>query len=112
MTSSVIAIVHGTKQVYDAVSSKKGIPEAFGEVAARSPIVEATLNSAKQHGEKANVDEGPCEGARDVVEACKEKAQRLEKRFQTVIPADGASKAEKDISAAKGITLQEDYPIV
>lgn len=99
--SSIIAIVDGTKQVYDAASSTKGLPEAFREVAARLPIVEAILSSAKQHVEKGGVNESSCQGAKDVVEACKKKAQKLEKLFQRVIAADGASKAERYLSAVK-----------
>jgi len=42
--SSVISIVDGAKQAYDAAASAEGLPEAFREVAARLPIVRNTLN--------------------------------------------------------------------
>lgn len=99
--SSIISIVDGTKQVYDAASDTKGLPEAFREVAARLPIVHTILSSAKLQVEKGDADEDSCKGAKEVVEDCKKKAQKLEKLFQRVIPADGASKTEKYISAFK-----------
>ena len=37
--SSIISIVDGTKQVYDAATNAQGLLEAFREVDARLPIV-------------------------------------------------------------------------
>ena len=99
--SSVISIVDGTKQVYDAASNTNGLPEAFREVATRLPIVRDILDSAKQHIREGDTNEDSYKAAKNVVEDCQSKAQNLEKLFQRVIPADGASRAKKYLSAVR-----------
>ena len=101
--SSVIQIVDGIKQVYDAASDTNGLPEAFREVAARLPIVHEILKSAKRHIHEGGTNEGSCKAAKNVVEDCQSKAQKLEKLFQNVIPVDGASRVERYISAVKAL---------
>ncbi|KAK0506982.1 hypothetical protein JMJ35_010682 [Cladonia borealis] len=101
--SSVISIVDGTKQVYDAASNTNGLPEAFREVATRLPMVRDILDSAKRHIEEGSTNEGSYEAAKNVVEDCQARAQKLEKIFQDVIPADGASRAGRYISAVKTV---------
>ena len=92
--SSVISIVDGTKQVYDAASNTNGLPEAFREVAARLPIVRDILDSAKRHIIAGDTNEESCKAAMNVVESCQSKAQNLEEIFKKVIPADDASRSE------------------
>ena len=101
--SSVISIVDGTKQVYDAASNTNGLPEAFREVAARLPIARDILDSAKRHIKGGGTNEDSYKAAKDVVEDCQARAQKLEKIFQDVIPADGASRAGRYISAVKTV---------
>jgi hypothetical protein len=99
--SSIISIVDGTKQVYDATTNTQGLPEAFREVAARLTIVQNILGLAKQHIEDGDADEDSYKGAKDVVEGCEKKAKKLEGLFLKVIPADGASRAERYLSAVR-----------
>ena len=99
--SSVISIVDGTKQVYDAASDTNGLPEAFREVAARLPIVRDILDSAKQHVSRRHTNKDCYEAVKNVVEDCQLRAQDLEKLFQKVIPADGASRAKKYLLAVR-----------
>lgn len=99
--SSVISIVDGTKQVFDAATNAQGLPEAFREVAARLQIIRNILGSTKRHIEDGNADENSYKGAREVVEGCKRKAEKLEAVFQKVIPADGASRVERYLSAVR-----------
>ena len=98
--SSIISIVDGTKQVYDAVINAQGLPEAFYEVTARLLIVQNILGSAKRHVE-GDTDEDSCKGVKDIVEGCRRKAKKLEELFQKVIPADGAFRAERYLSAVR-----------
>ena len=100
--SSIIAIVDGTKQVYDAATNAQGLPKAFREVAARLPLVHKILALAKQHIE-GDAHKEFYDGAKDVVEGCEDKAKKLEELFQKVIPADGASRAERYRLAAKSL---------
>lgn len=99
--SSIISIVDGTKQVYGAATNAQGLPEAFREVAARLPIVQNILDSAKRHIEDGDADEDSCKGAKDVVKSCEKKAKKLDELFQKVIPADSASRAEKYLLAVR-----------
>jgi hypothetical protein len=99
--SSIIAIVDGTKQAYDAASNAAGLPTAFREVAARLPIVQNILRSADRHIRDRNTENEWCEGIKPVVEDCKSKATRLEGLFQAVLPADGASRSERYLKAVR-----------
>ena len=101
--SSVISIVDGTKQGYDAASNTNGLPEAFREVAARLPIVRDILDLAKQHISEGDINEKSCKAAKNVVENCQSKAQNLEGIFKKVIPADDASRSEKYFLAVKSL---------
>jgi len=99
--SSIISIVHGTTQIYDAETDTHGLPEAFSEVADRLPIVRAVLGSAKHYIEGGYSDEESCHGARPVIENCKMKAKKVEELFRIVMSGDGAPRAEKYIAAAR-----------
>ena len=99
--SSVISIVDGTKQVYDAASNTNGLPEAFREVATRLPMVRDILDSVKQHINGGDTKKESYKAAKNVVEDCQSKAQNLEKLFQKVIPSDSASRAKKYLLAVR-----------
>ena len=99
--SSIIAIVDGTKKVYDAATNPQGLPEAFREVAGRLPIVGNTLDSTKQNIEERKVNNDSCKGVKHIVEACEEKAKRLEELFHKAIPPDGASDLKRYYKAVK-----------
>ena len=98
--SSIISIIDGTKQTMMLQQVHKA-PRSFSRGSARLPIVQDILASAKRHIEVGYIDEDSCYGAKDVVEDCKMKAKKLEELFQKVIPADGASRAERYLSAVK-----------
>ena len=99
--SSIIAIVDGTKKVYDAATNAQGLPEAFREVAGRLPIVGTTLDSTKQNIEERKVNNDSCKGVKHIVEACEEKAKKLEELFHKAIPPDGASDLKRYYKAVK-----------
>ena len=99
--SSVIAIVDGTKQVYDAAANAQGLPAAFKEVAGRLPIVQNILRTADQHIKVGDVDNESCKGMIPTIEACKKKAERLKELFQKVLPPDDASRTERYLKAVR-----------
>jgi hypothetical protein len=99
--SSIISIIDGTKQIYDAATNAQGLPEAFRDVAGRFPIIRNILGSAKQHIDKGDVDEDSCKGVKHIVEACEEKAKKLDELFHKAIPADGASGLKRYYKAVK-----------
>ena len=89
--ASIISIIDGTKQIYDAATNARGLPEAFREVADRLPIIRDILDSAKQHIGERKVDNNSCKGVRHTVEACEDKAKKLQDLFHKAIPANDAS---------------------
>lgn len=99
--SSIISIVDGIKKVYDAATNAQGLPEAFREVAGRLPIVGNTLDSAKHNIEERKVNNDSCKGVKHIVEACGEKAKKLEELFHKAIPADDASDLKRYYKAVK-----------
>ncbi|KAI4599951.1 hypothetical protein KJ359_001687 [Pestalotiopsis sp. 9143b] len=99
--SSVIAIVDGTKKVYDAASSATGLPIAFREVSTRLPIVKGILESTKQHIDDAHTDTASYSVIKTLIEACEDRAKRLKAIFDKVIPGDEDSRLTRYISAAK-----------
>jgi len=101
LISSIISIVDGTKQIYDAATNAQGLPEAFRDVAGRLPIVRNILGSAKLHIDQGDVDEDSCRGVKQVVEACQKKAKRLDELFHKAIPADGTSDLKRYYKAVK-----------
>jgi hypothetical protein len=99
--SSIISIIDGTKQVYEAAKNAQGLPRAFREVVARLPIVQNILSSAKHHIEEGHADEDSCHGVKLVVDACEKKAEKLDGLFHKVISADGASDLKRYYKAVK-----------
>jgi hypothetical protein len=99
--SSVIAIVDGTKQVYDAASNAAGLPEAFREVAGRLPLVRNFLGSIDQHIRDQQVEEASCRAMRPLIDKCAERAKTLDGIFQKVLPPADASRWDRYISAAR-----------
>ena len=99
--SSIILIVDGTKQVYDAVTNVEGLPEAFRAVAGRLPIVRNILDSAKQHINEGDIDEDSCKRMKHVVEACKMKAKKLDTLLRKAIPNGGTSILKRYYQAIK-----------
>lgn len=99
--SSIITIVDGTKQVYDAAKNAEGLLKAFHEVADRLLIIRNILDLAKQYINKGDVDEDSCKGVKHVVNTCEKKAKKLNKLFHKVIPTDGALRLERYILAVR-----------
>jgi hypothetical protein len=86
LISGVISIVEATKTEYDAIKDAKGQPEAFRQVAARLPLVNEILQSAKERSR--TLDESTREALKPTIKSCKAKAEDLKKLFQEVIRKD------------------------
>jgi hypothetical protein len=101
VVSSVITVVDGAKQVYDAAANAEGLPEAFREVAERLPKVRSILASAEKHIRDGDIDENPCKAMKPVIERCGKRAENLDKLFRKVIPPGDASRPERYLKAVK-----------
>lgn len=86
LIGSIISIIDGTKQVYDAATNAHGLPEAFREVAGRLPLVESILRSAEQQIQRGAENENDWVGVNEIIKACKMKAERLKDLFEKAIP--------------------------
>lgn len=101
LISSIISIVDGTKQVYDAATSAHGLPEAFREVASRLPLIENILATVQKYIRDENISEDSYKGVKHVIEACQKKAKKLEDLFRKVIPGNSASRQERYLLAVR-----------
>jgi hypothetical protein len=86
LIGDVISIIEATKTVYNAAKNAKGQPEAFGQVAARLPLVIEILRSATER--IRSLDETAQEALEEFLESLKKKAEKLEKIFRMVIRQD------------------------
>ena len=99
--SAVVSLIDETKKVYDAASHLRGLPGAFREVADRLPIVTNILHAAREEYQQTHIDESSCAGAKPVLDACEQKARRLNDLFIKALPKDGASGLRRYYQAVK-----------
>lgn len=88
LISGMISIIEATKNVYDAAQDAQGQPRAFGQVAARLPLVNQILHGARLRVHE--LDEAEQEALEPALESCKTKAETLQKIFQKVARKDDA----------------------
>ncbi|OAP57941.1 hypothetical protein AYL99_08679 [Fonsecaea erecta] len=79
LISAVISIIETTKKVYDAAQDAKGQPEVFGKVAAKLPLVLKILQKSKLEAGKG--DEDRQDEVEITMEACRAKAEKIQKIF-------------------------------
>jgi hypothetical protein len=91
LIGTIIQIVDGTNQVYDAAKDAQGLPVAFREVQARLPTVKSLLVSVQTELWERRIDESVCKIARPLASACEEKVRQLDDVFRKAIPAEGTS---------------------
>ena len=103
LIASIISIVDGAKQVYDAASNTQSLPQAFREVAAQLPLVKSILTSAYVPFDQERADESTCKEVRSVLESCRENVQAVDDLFQKVIPGEDANIMARYRSAARRI---------
>jgi hypothetical protein len=101
--SGTIAILDAVTKVYSAVIDASGLPPAFRDVARRLPLVQHTLQTAETHLNKYNPDEESYRAMKPTLEGCKDKAKRLEKIFQKVVPRDNTPTLERYFMAVRTV---------
>ncbi|KAK4084331.1 uncharacterized protein Triagg1_811 [Trichoderma aggressivum f. europaeum] len=108
--SGIIAIVDASLKIYEAAADASGLPRAFRNVIARLPVIQDTLEAAKDALEEEE-EEGKHELSRvkfrealaKILESCYDKATALNKTLKAVMPTQGASKAKRYVKAIKMI---------
>jgi hypothetical protein len=86
LISGVISIIEATKKIYDAAKDAKGQPEAFRQVAARLPLVNDILQTAKERAQ--TLDESAQDALRPILKSCNAKAEGLQTLFEKVVRKD------------------------
>ncbi|KAL7909033.1 hypothetical protein GGI35DRAFT_425058 [Trichoderma velutinum] len=106
--SGIISIVDASLKIYDAVEDASGLPLCFRNVAARLPVVQDTLEIARETLEEEIKEDGEKLSrvkSRDalvkILESCYDKATMLNKTLQNIMPTQGASKTRRCVKAIK-----------
>ncbi|KAL5083048.1 hypothetical protein Trisim1_002243 [Trichoderma cf. simile WF8] len=107
--SGIMSIVDASLKIYEAVEDASGLPRCFRNVAARLPVVQDTLETAREaleeEEDKEDKEELPRLKSRDalvkILESCYDKATMLNKALQTIMPTQGASKTKRYVKAIK-----------
>ncbi|KAF3073897.1 hypothetical protein CFAM422_004202 [Trichoderma lentiforme] len=115
--SGIISIVDASLKIYEAVEDTSGLPRCFRNVAARLPVVQDTLETARATlEEEEEEEEGGEEDKKDkeelqrvksrdalvkILESCYDKATVLNKTLQTIMPKQGTSKTKRYVKAIK-----------
>ncbi|OAA62072.1 repressible alkaline phosphatase precursor [Akanthomyces lecanii RCEF 1005] len=100
--SAVISIVDATSKVYHAAKDEAGLPPNFKTVAAKLPLITRLLDDTERFVIK-EAGEGLTLALRPIVTDCNMKATQLQHLFEKVITAEGASRSERYVKAARTI---------
>lgn len=116
LISSVISIIETSRHLYDAATSRKGLPEAFRIVSNNVSLVLEILRSCKEVQVKADREyesttdqdrraelERSAEAVRPIMLSCKENAEKLQEIFDKVIPGERATWLERYSKAAQAV---------
>ncbi|RYO74334.1 hypothetical protein DL764_010859 [Monosporascus ibericus] len=101
LISGIIAIISATVKVYGAATDASGLPEAFRDVAKRLPLVQETLQTAREYLNTADPEEAFYNAIKPVLEGCEDKAKRLAAIFEKVVPQADVSIMERYLLAAR-----------
>jgi hypothetical protein len=114
LITSTIALCQTAKQIYDTASSKAGLPEAFQKSAETLPLVLETLRAVEIVQNTAVEEQKVCRddarvesierssrAAKHVVQTCRDNAETLKNIFDRVMAADGDSRRQRLVQAAR-----------
>ncbi|RYN37640.1 hypothetical protein AA0115_g1358 [Alternaria tenuissima] len=114
IVSSVIAIVEGAKNIYDAAKDAKGLPKAFTQVNGRFPLAVTLLKLTEENlKSKQRLEDSVYREADEVVKQCKTQAENIRDLFKEVIrgendtPFERYKKAARAIVGGKGKKVEE-----
>lgn len=89
--SSIISIIAATKQVYDAIEDKAGLPTNFKKSAAKLPLISKLLGDAERYVHDA-ADESIRAAFTPTLEDCIVQATHLKDLFDKVMPEEDYSR--------------------
>lgn len=91
--TAVIGILESSIKVYDSVKRDKKLPETLKIVRSRMPVILDTLQKCakKLRPNEHSMPTDICDALENILFACEEKAETLEKIFKNVIPAEADS---------------------
>ena len=86
--SSIISIIDATKQVYEAVEDKAGLPKNFKKSAIKLSLISKLLEDAERYVNTA-ADESTKAAFIPTLKDCKVQATQLQELFGKVMPEEG-----------------------
>ncbi|EFR04926.1 kinesin light chain [Nannizzia gypsea CBS 118893] len=91
--SAVIAIVDASIKIYKNAKKDIELSEKFKAVGRQLPIIHDTLQTCKTHLEpsKDSIPADDCNALEEIIYACEEKAEKLKKIFDKVIPGESGT---------------------
>lgn len=94
--SGVIGILDSSIKIYDSVLKDKKLPETFKIVRSRMPFILDTLQicANKLRPNEASMPPNILDALDEIVFACEEKAGKLQKIFEKVIPTEEGSREQ------------------
>lgn len=105
--SSIVSIVDGVRQTYEAAGSAQGLPEAFRKVYGKLPLMLEILDTTKDieesQGDSSTAMIRPTDASsseaksnvESVLRECEAYARALKRIFERVIPAADANRLER-----------------
>ncbi|CEJ93679.1 hypothetical protein VHEMI09253 [[Torrubiella] hemipterigena] len=100
--STVISIIDTTIQLSITIKDEASLPSNFKTVAAKLPLIAKLLDNTERYvEEEANNDLASTFLA--ILRDCEEKATKLQVLFEKVVPANGDSRVDRYIKAARTI---------
>lgn len=103
LVASIIDIIEFCRSASSAIKDGKRLPKAFRHIDSRLPLIESVLKKAKQHVETTATDTESTAAAKDVLEACKEKAEELKDILQSVESSSEKSRLRRYVDIVKSL---------
>lgn len=100
--SAVISIVDATIKVYNAAKDEVGLPPSFKTVVTKLPLVSKLLEDAERYVENG-ADKDLTLTFTPIVTDCNVKATQLQQLFEKVVAAEGDSRFQRYVKAARTI---------
>ncbi|KAL2146804.1 hypothetical protein VTI28DRAFT_2285 [Corynascus sepedonium] len=93
--ASAIALVEGASKFYTAIKDTNNLPQAFTEAGQRLPLIRATLGTAEASVKKRSLDAAASKEVKTVIEACRQKAERLHALLEQLVPKPDTSRFQR-----------------
>ncbi|KAH9225074.1 hypothetical protein DL95DRAFT_254155, partial [Leptodontidium sp. 2 PMI_412] len=102
LIGAVVGLVEATIAISNSIQDLKGLPDAFGEVHKRLPLVEETLQAARRQFESESTDDESAGKIEPFLRSCNDKVLELKEIFEKI----ASSKKKSAMSLYRTIVLK------